>query len=85
MLCKFNVTINCNEKDVFISLPSDQAPSLLLSMMETCPDLNPSEEDESLKNVATSLWVTHANVVGLLLSAEPVPVTWKKKINRFHQ
>ena len=47
-------------------------------MMETCPDLNPSEEDESLKNVPTSLWATHANEVRLLLSAEPVHVTWKK-------
>ena len=68
---KFNATINYNEKAVSISLPSDQMSSLLLSLLET-------EEDESLKNVPISLWTTHANEVGLLLSAEPVHIAWKK-------
>lgn len=78
MLCKFNATTNCNEKGVLISLLSDQTPSLLLTLLETRPYLNSSEEDESLKDFSISLWATHANEVGLLLSAEPVHITWKK-------
>ena len=78
MLRKFNATLQCNEKGVFISLPSDQAPNLLLSLLETRPDLNSSEEGESLTDVPISPWATHANEVGLLLSAEPVCMTWKK-------
>lgn len=47
LLYKCNATIN--EKSVFVSLPSDQTLSFLLSLLETPLDLNCSEKDASLK------------------------------------
>ena len=58
-----------------ISLPSDQTIILLLSLLETHSDLNFSGEDESSKDAPISLWATHANKGGLLLSAEPVHIS----------
>lgn len=43
LLCKLNATIKHNKKGIFISLPSDQAPDVLLSLLGTHSDLNFSE------------------------------------------
>ena len=58
-----------------ISVPSDQTVILLLSLLETHSDLNSSGEDESSKDAPVSLWSTHANKGGVLLSAEPVHIS----------
>lgn len=64
LLCKFNATIKCHKKGIFISQPSDQIPSFLqeipllefhFPLLEIHLDLNSSEEGESLKDVPISL------------------------------
>lgn len=64
--CKLNATISCNEKVVFISLPSDQAPNFLFPLLEIHCQLNSSEEDEIYSKVVPNrLWATHVNKVGV--------------------
>lgn len=76
-LYTFNIIIKCNIKAIFIFLTSDQAPNLLLFLVETHPDLTASEEDEFLKAITICLQVKQANKVGLLWSTEPVHITGK--------
>lgn len=78
MLCKLNATIQCNEKSIFISLLSDQIASFLLSPVETYLTLKSFEESATLRDVLVGLWSSHANEVGLLFSAVPMHIFWKR-------
>lgn len=56
-------------------MPSDQDPNPPFFLLGTHADLDSSEEDESLPDIPVGPWVTHANEVGVLWSAEPVCMT----------
>lgn len=52
LFAKFNATIKCHKKGIFISQPSDKTPSFLFPPHTGIHlDINSSEESESLKDV----------------------------------
>ena len=63
-------------RKVFLfTCPLDQDPNSPFFLLGTHADLDSSEEDESLPDIPSGPWVTHANEVGLPWSAEPVCMT----------
>uniref|UniRef100_K7FJP6 Peptidase A2 domain-containing protein n=1 Tax=Pelodiscus sinensis TaxID=13735 RepID=K7FJP6_PELSI len=79
LLCKLNATIYCSPEGVFVDIPHNQAPNFLMMLTTDGQGINPDSKLESveLDQVPTSLWASHSNEVGKLLTAEPVRIRYK--------
>uniref|UniRef100_A0A670J9F9 Gag-Pol polyprotein n=1 Tax=Podarcis muralis TaxID=64176 RepID=A0A670J9F9_PODMU len=79
LLCKLNATIQCGQEGIYLHMPNESIFSfqgLLQEAHNTTIDLPP----ELLNSVSPSLWGTESTSVGLLRSAVPVKINYRKDL-----